>query len=305
MPFRFKNPEHPARETERIAIEQIDRALGEIDDASLDRDVVVHQVRKRCKKLRGLLRLVRSEIGDAYQKENARFRDAARPLSGARDARVMLDTYDDLMDVFANEVDRRNFAPLRRNLTLRMKSMLAEAGEVDDRMAEFRRQMLKARDRVPGWASRVGAMSELLAGMKNTYKRGREAMETAYAKPSAEHFHEWRKHVKYHWYHCQLLEGLWPPMMQARADEIKRLEHALGRAHDLFLFHELLQAEPGLSASSERQHAVLELIGQRREMLRGDARTAGRRLFVTKPGKLRKDFERHVGTWAAAWHLAD
>lgn len=43
----------------RIAAEQIERAIAEIDDTGLDRHETVHQVRKRCKKVRGLVRLVR------------------------------------------------------------------------------------------------------------------------------------------------------------------------------------------------------------------------------------------------------
>ena len=60
MPFRFKNPDELPSETQRIATEQIDRAIDELDDSSLDYHETIHQVRKRCKKLRGLLRLVRS-----------------------------------------------------------------------------------------------------------------------------------------------------------------------------------------------------------------------------------------------------
>jgi hypothetical protein len=31
-----------------------------------------------------------------------------------------------------------------------------------------------------------------------------------------EHFHEWRKRVKYHWYHLGLLRELWPASMELR-----------------------------------------------------------------------------------------
>jgi CHAD domain-containing protein len=75
----------------RIAVEQISAMLGEIDDASLGRDETVHQLRKRCKKLRGLVRLVRPGFEDD-RSENATFRDAARGLSALRDADVLIET---------------------------------------------------------------------------------------------------------------------------------------------------------------------------------------------------------------------
>jgi hypothetical protein len=53
----------------------------------------VHQVRKLCKKLRGLIRLVRPEF-DNFQKEDEFFRDAARELSYVRDAQSIIGLID-------------------------------------------------------------------------------------------------------------------------------------------------------------------------------------------------------------------
>src|SRR6056297_1051257 len=92
-------PEESVQETViRVAREQIGKAVDEIEDEELDRHETVHQVRKRCKKLRGLVRVVRPAIGDAYDRENACFRDAARSLSSLRDAQSLIDTLDDLRD---------------------------------------------------------------------------------------------------------------------------------------------------------------------------------------------------------------
>ncbi len=63
----------------KIAASQINRAIAEIDDPDLEPHKTVHQVRKRCKKLRGLVRLVRDAF-DAYKVENVSFRDAAAQL---------------------------------------------------------------------------------------------------------------------------------------------------------------------------------------------------------------------------------
>ncbi len=302
----YKNPAELASETQRIATEQIDRAMQELDDSSLDGPVTVHQVRKRCKKMRGLLRLVRSGIGSHYKKENNRFRNAARPLSGARDASVMIDTYDSLMEAFTDEIDRPSFAPLRGKLTLRMnatqeKEDSAEETQdsVEKALADFKHRMNEACELVPKWASRITDISDLLAGMENTYRRGRDAMKTAYSKPSGKHFHEWRKHVKYHSHHCRLLRALWPPVMKARAQEAGRLADILGDAHDLEVFRELLQEDPGLCVTPERQHAILELADRRSESLHEEARLLGLRLFATKPKHLIKSLERYATAWSS------
>ncbi|HZD88798.1 MAG TPA: CHAD domain-containing protein, partial [Pseudolabrys sp.] len=110
MPYRFKRSddsvEHGVR---RIAIEQLDKAIDEIDDGDLSRGVRVHQVRKRCKKLRALIRLIRPTLAD-FAAENAALRDAGHALAFARDAAVLIATYDGLMDAYRDEVARAEFA---------------------------------------------------------------------------------------------------------------------------------------------------------------------------------------------------
>jgi len=64
----------------RIAVELIDDSIGWLDRSDRAPDAAVHEVRKDCKKLRGLLRLVRPAAPALYRAENRIFRDAARPL---------------------------------------------------------------------------------------------------------------------------------------------------------------------------------------------------------------------------------
>jgi len=60
-------------------------------------DRCIHDIRARLKHCRALLRLLRKSLGeDAYHRENARLRDAARPLVAVRDAAVLVQALDGL-----------------------------------------------------------------------------------------------------------------------------------------------------------------------------------------------------------------
>src|SRR5215475_2007881 len=85
-------------------------------DRSRPDDERIHSIRKRCKKLRGLLRLVRPSLGDTYERENAYFRDVARALSPLRDVHVTLAAFDAVLAHSDGEVERGRFAPLRQRL---------------------------------------------------------------------------------------------------------------------------------------------------------------------------------------------
>ncbi len=123
MSYRIAPSKNLGEEIRRVAGEQVSKAMAELDNADLDRDKVVHQVRKRCKKLRGLLRLVRPGMEATYANENAAFRDAARLLSSLRDAKTLIGTYDDLMDQFHSQIDRQAFGSIRATLTRRLTGM--------------------------------------------------------------------------------------------------------------------------------------------------------------------------------------
>ena len=66
MGYHLRKHEDVQEGVRRIAAEQIRKGMGEIDDCTIDRHEVVHLLRKRCKKVRGLLRLVRPLLDDVF-----------------------------------------------------------------------------------------------------------------------------------------------------------------------------------------------------------------------------------------------
>mgnify|MGYP006312215141 CR=1 FL=1 len=63
MSYRLETDEARPIGIKRIALEQVNQALDQLTDMSADQDEVVHDVRKRFKKVRAVLRLVRDDIG--------------------------------------------------------------------------------------------------------------------------------------------------------------------------------------------------------------------------------------------------
>jgi CHAD domain-containing protein len=94
------------RGIKRIVSEEIAQAIKEIDNPRLKRSEAIHEVRKHCKKIRSVLRLVRPQFEETYQFENAWFRDTAKGIAELRDAEAIIETYDSLLDKFSDQVDR-------------------------------------------------------------------------------------------------------------------------------------------------------------------------------------------------------
>ena len=113
MTFELKPDESLRRGIRRIARKQMDLALEELTGAHAGgRDQAVHEARKAFKKVRAVLRLVRPVIGEAaYRAENSCFRDAGRPLTEVRDAKILIETLDGLVERFHEHIAGRHFRP--------------------------------------------------------------------------------------------------------------------------------------------------------------------------------------------------
>lgn len=77
MRYRLEQGEPITEGITRIAVEQVDKALSELNSPSDDPDQAMHEARKCFKKVRALLRLARDTLGSqVYKVENVWYRDA-------------------------------------------------------------------------------------------------------------------------------------------------------------------------------------------------------------------------------------
>jgi CHAD domain-containing protein len=271
--FRLKTDEGIPDGVRRIARGRIDHAIDALGDAS---EEGVHDARKDMKKLRALLRLVRGEIGDkVFRREADTFRDAARELSGVRDADVMLATLADLEERYEADV-----GPVRQAVEAHR---LRTGGGGRRQAAETAIAILtEARGRVDDWPLERDGFEALEGGLRRTYRRGRRDWRAALEEPSDENLHEWRKRVKDLWYHCSILQESWKPVMTALADEAHELSDRLGDDHDLAVL---------LDFGAE---SLEPLIDERRAELQEQAFAYGSRLYADKP----KAFVRRLEHWS-------
>jgi CHAD domain-containing protein len=301
MAFRMREGEGIREGVRRIAWEQLDAALAETCDPALPRAEKVRQVRKRCKKLRALLRLYRPLLGDHYPLENAHYRDAARLLSPVRDAQSLLDVYDALMARFEDEVARRTYAPVRRRLARRRRWAAEHGGELGTRLEEVRGLLEAGRERVPSWPIDATDADAWRGGFEHTYGKARRAMAAAYDATTAEHFHEWRKGAKYHWYHTRLLRPIWSRALGAREREADVLGEILGAHHDLTVLRAaLLEDDVHGRGGRDLVEQLVELICRRRAELEAAARPLGARLFAERPRQIGGRHGRYWDAWQAA-----
>lgn len=289
MAYRLKIESSSKAGVRKIVQQQLDEAIRGLESGDDERANQVHDIRVHLKKLRAALRLVRSAMGGCYQVENACFRDAAHELSQQRDAQAALEVLVKLADAARREgLDASALELLetcRERLDEEQRTMADRAtGESWTRLAGSLRS---AAERVDAWTNEIRGFETIAAGLENSYRRGRRAMQCALERPTPETLHEWRKQAKYHRYQINLLEEAWPEAMKARAKALKRLSDLLGDDHDLVVLREKLQSVASETADEQALAQCLERVDRRRAEVFEELKPLGRWLYAEKPKQLR------------------
>ena len=275
MPFYLLKNEPIAPGLRRIASEQISITLSDLADEAVPRYRKVHSMRTRCKKLRGLLRLPQPLMGDAFRREDQRFRTAARQLAGNRDM----------------EVCARTIASL--NGSTGQTKVLQQPVSVEE--MESSRQILSiCLDEVQAWPLDLCGFHDIAPGFARTYRKSLDAWESVLREQSDENFHRLRRWAKYHWYQVRILERLNKKKLRKRRKRLRRLQLTLGDAHDLVLLQAFLRPDV------EPDMQLLQLACVRKDELYADAMKTGQKIFAVPVSILVADCSRY---WADQRHF--
>jgi CHAD domain-containing protein len=290
--YKLKRDEGMATGIRRIVDEELAAAGDDLTGGGpADRDEAVHDARKRLKKARSALRLVRDDVGaDVQRSETAALRDAARRLSGARDAYVLLET----LGTIREEADGALPAATVRKL----RGILGRSREnepVEDEAVAA--EIAAVRGRVAAWQLEDEGFPA--GGLQRIYRRGRLAMEQAIEHREDEPWHEWRKRAKDLWYALRILEPVSGKQLKGAVAEASALSDVLGEHNDVAVLRAaVVRRAPDL----EHLDLVHTALDRRRDRVRLAAAPLGLRLYAEKP----KAFVRRLGAyWDARRAQAD
>jgi len=293
MAYRIRRKDSKAHTSlRRIAREQVQAAIRSIDTAAVDTAGAIHDVRKRIKKIRGLLRLVRPSF-DAYRVENAAFHGIAAPLGPKRDADVLIGTFERVA-AHAGPAHADAVGSVRQLLVQHGKAV-ETAHDPDALFDAAKSELQAALPRIATWRLADDGFEAFEAGLTSSYRRARKAMRAAGGAGDDEAFHDWRKRTKDHAFHLRLLQPVWPGPMRAIHVCAVELGDTLGLHHDLAVLADHLHAMTGVDAGIV---AALEapLRAQQRALARR-AHALGTRLYADSPAQLAGSWRRRHAAW--------
>jgi CHAD domain-containing protein len=265
---------------------QLDKAVEELGKRHRS-DAGIHNVRKELKRARAALRMLRECIGiRAYRRDNALLRDAARPLTPIRDAKVLLQTLEQLGT--KKGAGRRGFlARFRRVLEGRRRHARRRLRPAE--LTGAARVLRGIRRRAA--ALPAGRLANPRArGLEHAFKKARTAFAAARRQGTDESLHEWRKQTKYFANQLEMLLPFGSKLFEKSHELAKQLADCLGDDHDLAILTEQIYEHAQGTDAPAVNEAVRELIGsvgRRRRKLQRRALHLGHRLYCGRAARYR------------------
>lgn len=147
------------------------------------------------------------------------------------------------------------------------------------------------------WALKATMFETIRPGLDRIHRQGAKRMKAAYLDPVPERFHDWRKRVKYLWYHLRILQPAWSEMLKPTTKALHELSDLLGEAHDLFELGVTVRGFDPRFSNGPAVELLDELVAARCAALHARARPLGERLYAEDS----KAFVDRVESYWQAW----
>jgi CHAD domain-containing protein len=298
--FEFHQDESIRDGIRRVLRKQLKSALESLRGGESDSvDERVHSARKNFKRVRAIVRLMRDAIGEStYRLVNDSIRDAGRPLSEVRDAKVLLEALDELKKCAGDAAADMSFDAARETSTAHQREVREKVLRDDDAFASISAVIEKILEQLDDWTDIPKRWATLGKGIKNVYRSNRKAFDDAKSDGTVENLHEWRKQVKYLRYQLELITPTWPEIVGKPTYQAKEMGDLLGDDHDLAVLRGLLTETDGDERPTAKTSSIAELIDRRREKLQSKAIAKGELLYRERP----KQFARRLKAYWQKWH---
>jgi CHAD domain-containing protein len=283
MAYQFERNESVAEGVRRIAMEELTSAADQLNGSKPeDLDTAIHEARKSVKKTRALLRLMKTELGEFYQRDNQRLQDIGQQLSDIRDAGAIIGTFDQVIKHHKGKLPQRAIRTMRDELD-RRKEEKKDSARLSDVLPCVATSLRSVANDARLWPLKRDGFQALKPGLKRILKSGRKAMKIARKDPEPEKLHDWRKRVKDHLYHVRLLEHAWTDELEAWESSLKHLETWLGDDHNLVVLCDQIGNDRKHFGRSEDVEKFLVLAKKSQEDLREKALWLGKKIHGEKP----------------------
>lgn len=247
----------------------------------------IHQARLCFKRIRSYLRLGRTGMGEQqYMHYNTFYRDLARSLSQLRDVTALTETLPQFIKTRRTEASRAFLTAFKSQLLKQREQQLEQiTGSMI--MTDVIKALRKKSEEIEKWNFEANTPGAFITGATRIYRRGRKLFMLAQSNPDGHNLHEWRKQVKYFWYHLLVISPIWPGIMATWAKEVQTLSQMLGKHHDLVMLENALDSLYSEPRYNNIMRNLRQSISIRKHTLEQRCFALGLKLYFETPDDVR------------------
>ena len=280
------HPGRPVRsEVRRLASSLILDALRHLERVDSDLNPAVDRICDLLTKGRGLLRLVRHDVGErVYRTEDERLRKVLGLIDPIHQSGRLIARAERIEQEAGEGLDRLQTGVLIARLEARHLELafaLAQSSLLGEVEATLRSSLLRI-ERLPVQSE---GFAGLRAGFEQIAEQGLRRMLEARRKPTEKKIFAWGREVGFLAHHIRFLSHAWPQVLSPLAEETGRLVLILRDDRELGRLADAVRRDRSLAPKPLRE-PLAELIGDRRTVLLREAWDLGARVHAEPPKHL-------------------
>lgn len=248
-----------------------------------DPETGIHEARKGCKEIRGILRLLRPQLGErefSYWQDF--YRSLSGKLSGHRDHLVREQTWQNLVSE-TPRLQRKAFVSVARFLSLSPEPAIPDNKSRDTFLA-LALDVVEKSDMFGG-QDLAKSLAELLPNLKTIYQKTRDAEKIANGSDDIESFHRFRKRSKDLFYCLRVLKPVFGKSIKPIVANLQKLTEVQGLANDQAVLLEFLtEHRDALDIDDSHWELVESLITKRLFGFQKQSHKMAKKLLSESPG---------------------
>ncbi|NWF89856.1 MAG: CHAD domain-containing protein [Ignavibacteriaceae bacterium] len=225
----------------RISTSKIIRnGIEELNNSGINRDILIHNSRKRVKTIRAILKLIKDELsGKKYKEFNLTFRNLNRRSANIRRAYVMLEIIEKERKIKSDAVSLRLLDKIKNNVEELMISTQPKINvnqvlvQYSDLFYSFEKYFNSISFKKKDFLLLKNGFAEIYSNAKYHIKEANKSKDVVI-------YHELRKNVKDLSSMLEIIQKAWPDVIKSYNKQLKILADFIGEMHDLFEFNLLL-----------------------------------------------------------------
>ncbi|MCU4173706.1 CHAD domain-containing protein [Carboxylicivirga sp. N1Y90] len=246
-------------------------------------DISVHEIRKTLKRVRGVLRLIRYDIGEElYHIENVKCRELARLLSKIRDLHVIISYLAECFEAEEIKVNEGSFIKFIDHLNTQKELALQKIvdNNVFQHISDKASDSKKAIENYP--LNNLGPHT-IQEGVTKVYQQCLGKMEESQLNLDDHSTHQLRKKVKYLLNQMLLMQEVWPDYFVHYSSSLKTVSDLLGDDHNLAETVAIIQECPDTILIQEEKDKMIKSINNEKSQIHDDVWPLLGKIFTEEP----------------------